>query len=143
MFRVCREQFKGYDAESFSFNTKADPSLFSYQFDLFRRFVEMGLDVYAYITLTTPNISNVKYDIKVFLDRLQSIHEHLPLRTVPLKIYPFTPVRSRMKSSSMKSEMHEVLENQQIAVEIWQSELQDRYSASMRAMAITEISLHS
>ena len=54
--RVCC--FKGFDEASFSFNTLADESLFQRQFDLFRRFVDIGIDLYAYVTLTSPT-SNV------------------------------------------------------------------------------------
>lgn len=45
--------FKGFDAESFSFNTKADPKLFAEQFTLMKRLVQAGFDVYGYVTLTT------------------------------------------------------------------------------------------
>ena len=44
--RVCC--FKGFDATSFAFNTKADPNLFDRQFELMKRFIELGIDLYAY-----------------------------------------------------------------------------------------------
>ena len=50
--RVCC--FKGFDEESFSFNTLAEGTLYRRQFELFRRFVNIGIDVYAYVTLTSP-----------------------------------------------------------------------------------------
>ena len=132
--RVCC--FKGYDEESFSFNTLAEPPLFSRQFDLFGRFVDIELDVYAYVTLTTPNPRRIGDGIKSFLDRLQAVHENLPLRTVPLEIKLFTPVHRRMSP-----EKTEALENQQIAIEAWHSEVEDRYPSDMRALGITQVDL--
>jgi hypothetical protein len=43
--RVCC--FKGFDAASFSFNTKAAPDLFDRQFELFSRLLAIGIDLYA------------------------------------------------------------------------------------------------
>jgi hypothetical protein len=40
--RVCC--FKGFDAESFAFNTRAAPELFARQFDLFARLLATGMD---------------------------------------------------------------------------------------------------
>ena len=39
--RVCC--FKGFNAESFTFNTKAAPELFNRQFDLFARLLDLGM----------------------------------------------------------------------------------------------------
>jgi len=89
--------FKGIDEESFAFNTAADKKLFGEQFNLFRRLVELDLDIYAYVTLTTPNRESAESSLRSFIDRLQAIHPLLPLRTVPLEILPFTPVSGRLK----------------------------------------------
>ena len=51
--RVCC--FKGFDAASFSFNTRAAQSDFEKQFMIMRQLLELGLDVYGYITLTGPD----------------------------------------------------------------------------------------
>jgi len=48
--RVCC--FKGFDEESFSFNTGADSLCFDRQFELFKAYVDLGLDLYAYATFT-------------------------------------------------------------------------------------------
>ena len=58
--------FKGFDEETFSFNTHADGSLFYRQFDLFRRFLELGIDIYAYVTLTSPTDENISERIPRF-----------------------------------------------------------------------------
>lgn len=132
--RVCC--FKGFDEGSFSFNTRADESLFSRQFDLFRRFINLGIDVYAYVTLTSPISDRIPDRIRSFVDRLQTVHENLPLRTVPLEIQMFAPVHHRVGLDE-----REALKLQQIAVEAWIKELDDRYTLSERTLPITEVSL--
>lgn len=134
--RVCC--FKGYDERSFSFNTLADGSLFFQQFEFMRRFVEMGLDVYAYVTLTSPYSNGISQHMKLFVDRLQSIHENLPLRTVPLEIQLFSPVHRRATEEHQRS-----LRIQESAIEAWNREIDDRYSLGERSLPITEVSLAS
>lgn len=128
--------FKGFDEESFSFNTRADGSLFSRQFDLFRRFLEWGFDIYAYVTLTSPTSEKISKRIKRFVDRLQSLHPNLPLRTVPLEIKVFTPVVRRLGDTTKST-----LEIQSDAVEAWNRQIRERFSDSERALPITEVSL--
>ena len=132
--RVCC--FKGFDAESFSFNTLADGSLFTQQFDLFRMFLELGIDVYAYVTLTSPTIDRISDRIKRFIDKLQRLHPNLPLRTVPLEIRVFTPVHRRIGPEAKKA-----LEIQNTAVEAWNLEIEERYSLTERTSPITEVAL--
>jgi len=133
--RVCC--FKGFDEESFSFNTRATPSLFERQFELMRRFVDTGMDVYAYVTLTTPRLEACDAGIPEFVDRLQAIHVNLPLRTVPLEIEAFTPVKERLDATNRQA-----LENQHRAAELWLKELDARYPKSLREAPITDIKLH-
>ena len=132
--RVCC--FKGFDQESFAFNTLADGSLFDRQFELFRRFLELGIDVYAYVTLTSPTGEGMSDRIGRFVDRLQALHSNLPLRTVPLEIRVFTPVSSRLGVDANRA-----LEIQNSAVEAWNKELEERYTHKERSSAITEVAL--
>ena len=132
--RVCC--FKGFDEESFSFNTLADETLFQRQFDLFGRLIDIGIDLYAYVTLTSPTSDRIGDRIGRFVDRLQTVHENLPLRTVPLEIQVFAPVHSRIKQ-----EQREALKAQQIAVEVWCRELEDRFSVDERTSPITAVPL--
>ena len=132
--RVCC--FKGFDEASFSFNTLAEGSLYLRQFELFRRFVNIGIDVYAYVTLTSPTADMLSARMRVFVDRLQSIHENLPLRTVPLEIQVFSPVQARVTDEHQKA-----LEIQQEAIVAWNREIEDRYSLDQRTLPITEVSL--
>ena len=132
--RVCC--FKGFDEDSFSFNTLADPSLYHRQFELFERFVDLGIDVYAYVTLTAPRSERMHDRICWFIDRLQAIHSNLPLRTVPLEVQIFSPVRRRLDTDNQKS-----LEFQHLAVEAWTREIEARFSQSEQTLDITDVSL--
>ncbi len=132
--RVCC--FKGFNAESFAFNTKAEPLLFNRQFDLMDKLLTVGIDLYAYVTFTTPSQKGIVEDMRRFVDRLQKLDENLPLRTVPLEIQMFTPVKRRLNDR-----MQEALQNQHIAVEAWQKELESRYSSKQRAQRIATVPL--
>ena len=132
--RVCC--FKGFNETSFSFNTKADRALFNQQFDLFSRLLNTGMDLYAYVTLTTPVRENIADDMARFVDRLQQIHHDLPLRVVPLEIQVYTPVEARMGEAHQQAILH-----QNVAIEAWQSELEHRFSSVQRQRNITEISI--
>ena len=94
----CR-LLQGFDAESFAFNTRAEKSWFDRQFELMQRRVCSGMDVFAYATFTAPTSTGISEAMPRFVDRLQAIHESLPLRTVPLEIQKFTPVLTRLNDS--------------------------------------------
>ncbi len=126
--------FKGFDADSFSFNTRAEPDLFSQQFELLNRLLRLGIDLYAYATFTAASVIDIKGKMAEFVDRLQSIDENLPLRTVPLEIKVFTPVKHRIDAIGS-----EALKNQYTAVEAWQYELENRYSSKDRTRNISDI----
>jgi uncharacterized Fe-S cluster-containing radical SAM superfamily protein len=132
--RVCC--FKGFDAASFAFNTAAEPSLFEAQFDLIRRLIVLGIDLYAYVTLTTPTLEDLRGRMRAFVDRLQGVDEALPLRTVPLEVRVFTPVRSRLDG-----EKGIVIESQKDVVEVWLEELGRRFSEADRRQLICDIPL--
>ena len=133
--RVCC--FKGFNAESFAFNTSAESALFDQQFELLRRLLTLGIDLYAYATFTSPSAVGIAEDMRRFVDRLQMLDENLPLRTVPLQIQEFTPVKQRLNQ-----DIYEVLHNQQIAIEAWLKELESRYSSEERACNIASVSLY-
>jgi uncharacterized Fe-S cluster-containing radical SAM superfamily protein len=125
--------FKGFDAESFSFNTKASPDLFAQQFSLMKRLIAAGFDVYGYVTLTSMSDVNVRQHVCDFIDRLQEVHPLFPLRTVPLKISAFTPTRGRLDSSAERA-----MKIQHEAVAVWVEELEARFSNDMRSRSVTE-----
>lgn len=130
--RVCC--FKGIDENSFSLNTKADPRLFNNQFELCKRLLEINLDLYCYITLTASTGTNFEVVIPKFFDKVQLIDEMLPLRIVPLHIYEFTPVISRM--TDVFSDM---MAGQYKALQVWEKELANRFTAEQLKLPITEV----
>ena len=132
--RVCC--FKGFDGPSFAFNTGATSDLFERQFELFRRLHHLGIDLYAYVTLTAPESSSIRDRVRSFVDRLQNIDENLPLRTVPLEISVFSPVRSRLNLVRSTS-----LSIQYDALEAFQLELEARFTTEARRLPITEVKL--
>jgi uncharacterized Fe-S cluster-containing radical SAM superfamily protein len=134
--RVCC--FKGFNADSFSFNTLADPALFDRQFELMRRLVSTGIDLYGYITITTPAQEHISDDMRKFFDRIQDIDENLPLRIVPLEVQEFTPLIERLNGEKRDS-----LKNQWIAVESWQKEIEARFNREQRNLNISDVLLHS
>jgi uncharacterized Fe-S cluster-containing radical SAM superfamily protein len=128
---VC---FKGFDEESFAFNTRAEKWWFNRQFELLTRLVQSGMDVYAYVTLTSDGSTNIATGVSRFVDRLQEIDVNLPLRTVPLEIQKFTPVLVRLDGAHERT-----FEYQWRAVEAWNRELERRFSASMRNASIVKV----
>ncbi|MDA9554650.1 radical SAM protein [Pelobium sp.] len=132
--RVCC--FKGIDERSFTLNTQAEASHFNKQFELFKRFHQLGIDLYGYITLTAGLDTNFKKVIPEFLDNIQKIHENLPLRIVPLEIFKFKPVLERMTSVE-----EDLLLGQQEAIKVWLDELNIRFDQSLLNTKITEIKI--
>lgn len=136
--RVCC--FKGFDADSFAFNTGADAAGFEAQFAIFREYLKLGLDLYGYVTLTGADVDVVSGRIPEFVDRLRAIDEALPLRVVPLKIENFTPTREREARRS-DARFAVAADVQTAAIEGWQRELERHYSSRERALPISEIPL--
>lgn len=128
--------FKGFDPESFVFNTNARSEEFDNQFDRFGAFHLAGFDMYAYITFTCTTTQDIQRKMSAFVERLQGISELLPLRTVPLEILSFAPTRARMTDVHYES-----MGNQEAAIEAWLEELEKRFSAELRATRITQIEL--
>lgn len=134
--RVCC--FKGFNEESFAFNTKAAPELFARQFELFGRLMNLGIDVYAYATFTTSSDADLAEDMRRFVDRLQDIHANVPLRLVPLQIQAFGVVQPRV------SGIHErAMTIQEDAVIAWNEELVRRFSEEERQTPIPAVALRS
>jgi uncharacterized Fe-S cluster-containing radical SAM superfamily protein len=130
--------FKGFDADSFAFNTQADPAIFDRQFELMQRHIDHGFDVYAYATFTAQSQDRVDLKMAAFVDRLQAISANLPLRTIPLEVQEFGPVTERLKRSSHAGQ---ALDVQKAAVRAWVNELDQRFSATERNIPICEVVL--
>jgi len=132
--KVCC--FKGFDEESFSFNTKAEPGLFGRQFDLFQRYLGLGIDLYAYVTFTAAGTDQIEKKMGAFVDRLQRIDPALPLRTVPLEIMPYSVVEDRGFSQQAQA-----VEAQRVAMEAWKVELEKRFSPELRNLSIVDVEM--
>ena len=111
--RVCC--FKGVDAESFSFNTGADPLDYELQFERFGRYLELGIDLWAYVTLTSPTLDGLADRVGTFVDRLRRLSPALPHRTVPLRIEAFGPTARRNAGRDLSVAMAA----QEIAIAEW------------------------
>ena len=132
--RVCC--FKGFDESSFAFNTSADPALFARQFELIGRLLRSGIDIYCYVTFTSPPAPSIERRVSDFVDRLQELSERLPLRTIPLEVRDFTPLHRRMNSQRKAA-----MVDQWAALEAWKNELVRRFSGDELRGPIQDVSL--
>ena len=136
--RVCC--FKGYDARSFSFNTRAPKEDYDRQFEIMRRLIGLGLDLYGYVTFTSPHTDGIETGVREFVRRLQGLDPNLPLRTVPLEIrVGYRPVKNR----GISSEHEQSLKVQKEAVSVWNDEIMRCYSEVLRDTCIADIPLKS
>jgi uncharacterized Fe-S cluster-containing radical SAM superfamily protein len=138
--RVCC--FKGFDAASFAFNTTARPEDYDAQFERFGRYLELGLDLYGYVTLTGPDATATARGVPTLIDRLQALDPNLPLRVVPLSIGNFSPTRERNDRGG-QGRFDAAVPVQEAAIAIWTAELKRRFSADLRALAIVDVPLRA
>ena len=125
---------KGFDSESFTFNTCADGALFDRQIELLGRFVQAGFDQYGYITITAMNSNDLQGKMARLLDKIQNrVHTNFPLRIVPLRIFGFNANANRYNQQAET--------NQFRALEAWLAEMQRRFSAAELAIPIAEVNI--
>ena len=136
--RVCC--VKGFDARSFAFNTRAAPQDYERQFDILRRVLALGLDVYGYVTLTSPHDDGLAQGVADLMDRLQAIDPNFPLRVIPLRIQIFTPVEQRLTRDEARETSLVVQEE---AIAAWMGELERRFSPDLRALQIFDVPLRT
>lgn len=134
--RVCC--FKGFDANSFQFNTHSNIEGFDRQFEVMRRTLALGIDVYGYVTLTSDCEDHVEESIHAFFDRLQELDINLPLRIVPLQIQVFSTVAKRMTPDRTLS-----LSVQEQAISAWNREVETRFSPEDRSAPICSVPLRT
>lgn len=133
--KVCC--FKGFDPGSFAFNTTAAPAAFGDQFTRFARYLDAGLDLYAYVTLTGPSTDGILDRVEMLVDRLQAITPLLPLRTVPLRIEAFGSLLARKQVKDVET----ALQVQEAAIAAWTSSLRRRFDISALATNIAYVAL--
>ncbi|MBI1198713.1 MAG: hypothetical protein GC203_12695 [Phenylobacterium sp.] len=136
--RVCC--FKGFDAASFAFNTTAQADGYDAQFERFGQYLELGLDLYGYVTLTGPGVAAAANGVPALLDRLQRLDPNLPLRVIPLEIGNFSPTRER-DARGGHARFEAAAPVQDAAIAIWMDELDRRYPADLRTRAIVDVPL--
>lgn len=134
--KVCC--LKGFDEETFAFNSGLSPHQFENQLLYLKKYVDLGLDVYGYFTMTCPNTDHIERKIRNIMDKLQAIHAYMPLRFSLLKIVEFSPVKARMHR------IHEdALGNQYVAMETWYNELNRRFSTKELSTRVCDINIWS
>lgn len=129
--------FKGFDKESFSFNTCCSEELFQNQLRLAKKYINVGFDIYFYIALTCANICGLEKRIATFFDDLQRISYFLPLRVVPIKIKHFEANYGRFSTPTRL----ESVKNQYVVLEVWKNELEKRFSSFEREQMVSTIKL--
>jgi uncharacterized Fe-S cluster-containing radical SAM superfamily protein len=134
--RVCC--IKGFDSRSFAFNTRAAPQDYDQQFEILKRVLALGIDVYGYVTLTSPHAGRVAAGVADLMDRLQAIDANFPLRVVPLRIQVFTPVEQRLARDTVREQSLAVQEE---AIVAWTREVALRFSPELRALPIYDVPL--
>jgi len=130
--------FKGFDYDSFSFNTKSKPQYYDNQFDIFSKLLNENIDLYAYVVFTALPQKDVKKSMRIFVDKLQNIHYNLPLRTIPLEIVSYEPMKKRIDQSH-----NEAMEFQYTVLECWLEELDKRFSFEERQLLISNVKMNS
>lgn len=128
--------FKGFDEESFAFNTATEIGGLTRQLEYMKRLIESGLDMYAYATFTSTSSEKIGAKMECFVDQLQAVHSNLPLRTVPLEIQFFTPMAGRLRPEHLQA-----MEVQKRAIAEWSLQLQRRFSEEERGRAICDVPL--
>ncbi len=136
--RVCC--VKGFDARSFAFNTRAAPQDYDRQFQVLRHVLDLGLDVYGYVTLTSPHDDCVAQGVADLMDRLQETDPNFPLRVIPLRIQMFTPVEQRLARDDARERSLAVQEE---AITAWKSELKRRFYPDLLALQICDVPLRT
>ncbi len=126
--------FKGFDELSFSFTTLASPQKFDRQFEMAKRIIDAGFRFYAYATFTTPDVAGLDRRMHAFVDRLQSVHELLPLWTTPLRIHTFAVTAIRKNERRAASLSHQLT-----AFSVWDEELRRRYSSKILSLRPDEV----
>ena len=96
--------------------------------------IAAGFQFYAYATFTTPHLLQLEARVKGFVDKLQGVHELLPLWTTPLKIQNFAVTSSRLDKRRSES-----LNTQFTVFEAWDAELRRRFSSDVLCLRPDEI----
>ncbi len=117
--KVCC--IKGFDRQSFSFNTGSKSEGFDEQLEILERYAKTNLDLYGYITLTGRKSSDLHGHICRLMDRIEAARAGLLSRIVPLRISKFGPMVERLTEIR-----DEALQYQWEVADLWFEELNAR-----------------
>ena len=127
---------KGFDEESFAFNTLLDKNIFNEQLERLKKHIELGFDVYCYIILTCKSLDNIEQKINDLIKKLQDISYYLPLRVIPIKIEEFDAVTARLNEDRKQS-----MNNQYEVLKIWNKVINSIYTQEEINLNIYEIKI--
>src|SRR5258708_7573081 len=96
--KVCC--LKGFDEASFAFNTGAGSSGFEKQLQILRAYAATDLDIYGYITFTSPPRTDGPDRVRRLADTLAGMRSDLLSRIVPLFVAEFSVMRPRIDSDA-------------------------------------------
>ena len=131
--KVCC--FKGFDQESCLFNSRSNILQYHNQMERFMSYYNEGFDLYGYVTLTTPCLTNVKEKMQIFIDDLRYIHPLMPLRIVPLRITLY-------KSMEFMTDIEkEAYSNQFYVLKVWCELLEKIYDTDLLSKNISDINI--
>ncbi len=94
---------KGFDGESFSYNTRAEPEGFERQLDVLAAYASSGIDIHIYLPLVGPATRPARTQVEEMLARLASMRADLPSRVVPLYISEFGSMAGRMDADRQRA----------------------------------------
>ena len=127
---------KGFDNESFEYNTGMDKKEFDNQIKRLKMCIDIGFDVYGYIILVCKALNDIESKIKKTMDKLQEISYFLPLRIIPIKIEKFSAVIERLNEEREQSIL-----NQYQVLQIWNNELYNRFTKAELECNIADLKL--
>ena len=127
---------KGFDDQSFSFNTLTKKEGFQEQLERLKKNIDLGFDTYCYVVLTCEDLENIDKRISDFIEKLQNISYYLPLRVIPIKIEKFSAVIERLNDIRNQS-----IINQYKVLDVWNSQIEKSYSKKLIKKNISDIVL--
>lgn len=131
--------FKGFSGESFQENTRASPEMLARQVDIISKWVNLGVDTYGYITLTTSSLNGMRNSLREFMNLVQErVGSYFLLRTIPLEILKFGPTTTRMKATEERA-----IENQYVVLAAWMDEIANRFSRGERELPIYKVPMNA
>jgi len=121
--------YKGYDKESFTKTCGADPKFFKKQFEMHKKLIQEGLDVYSYLyplIYSEYSDSEIRKKLSQFISRLQQVDLYAPARLTTPYTKEYSPTKQRTTS-----ERKIALKLQYRAIKIWKQEMRRLYGSTI------------